>query len=161
MVIVVMGGAGAGKTMIGRTLAAELGWRFVEGDDHQPRANIDRMRRGHPLDDRDRAGWLAALHAIAAAAIDCREDVVIACSALKERYREQLRAGVKGVRFVYLQGEPSLLRRRLATRTGHFAGEELLASQLADLEEPTNAITIDAAQDPEAIVSTIRYQLGL
>jgi gluconokinase len=163
VVIVLMGAAGAGKTTVGRTLAGELGWRFVEGDDLHPPEHIDRMRRGEPLTDRDRAQWLAALHVTMARAVDRREPLVVACSALKAHYREALGAGLRRIRFVYLQADRALLQRRLEQRTGHFAGPALLASQLAGLEEPGDprAITVPAAGDPEAIVHAIRRELGV
>jgi gluconokinase len=163
VVIVLMGAAGAGKTTVGRALAAELGWRFVEGDDLHPPENIERMRRGEPLADCDRAPWLAALRVTMARAADRREPLVVACSALKARYREALGAGRRGIRFVYLKADRALLQRRLEQRTGHFAVPALLASRLADLEEPDDpgAITIPAADDPEAIVHAIRRELGV
>jgi gluconokinase len=161
MVIVLMGPAGAGKTTIGRSLAVDLGWRFVDGDDLQPRANIDKMRRGDPLTDGDRASWLAALHAVIARAIDRREHLLMACSALKERYRSALHADLKPVRFVYLKADTSLLQHRLEQRPHHFAGPSLLISQLTDLEEPADALTIDAANDPSEIVHHIRREFGV
>jgi gluconokinase len=161
MVIVLMGPAGAGKTTIGRSLSVELGWRFVDGDDLQPHANVDKMSRGDPLTDGDRASWLAALHTVIARAIDRREHLALACSALKERYRSALRADLKPVRFVYLQADASLLQRRLEQRPHHFAGPALLTSQLTDLEEPADALTIEAANDPSEIVHHIRREFGV
>lgn len=154
MVIVIIGPAGAGKTLIGRALAHELGWRFVEGDDHHSPAAI-------ALTDADRAPWLASLHDILAAVLDRREHLVLACSALKERYRLTLRGDLRTVRFVYLKSDEPTLRRRLAERGGRFAGPALLASQLADLEEPADALTIDALQALERIIATIRRELGI
>ncbi len=161
MVIVVTGAAGAGKTTIGRALAAELGWRFVDADEFHPPANVEKMRRGRPLTDADREEWLAALHDIIARAVDRREAIVLACSALKRRYRHTLRGALRSVRFVYLKAEEATLRARLTTRAGHFAGPALLASQLADLEEPGDALAVEAVWPPEQILGAIRREFGV
>jgi gluconokinase len=161
VVCILIGVAGAGKTTIGRALASRYGWRFVDGDDYHAPAAIAKMRAGIALTDADRRPWLASLHAIAAAVIDRRQHVVIACSALKERYRDALRGTLRPVRFVYLKADATMLRRRLEERGGHFAGPALLTSQLADFQEPTEALTIDATRPPEEIVNAIGYELGL
>ena len=159
--MIIMGVAGAGKTTIGRRLAAELGWRFIEGDELHTPAAVEQMRKGTPLTDADRESWIAALHAIIAAAADRRDPLVLSCSALKERYRQALRGDLRRVRFVYLEADPDTLGRRLADRPGHFAGPALLPSQLAALEPPDDAITIDGTRPPDQIVHTIRRELGL
>jgi gluconokinase len=156
-----MGPAGAGKTTVGRALAAVLDWRVVEGDDYHSASAIEKMRSGVPLTDADRAPWLASIHGVIAAALDRREHLVVACSALHERYRRALRGDLPRVRFVYLKADESTLRHRLTARRGHFAGPALLASQLASLDEPADALTVDAARPPEAIVGAIRYAFGL
>lgn len=156
-----MGVAGSGKTTVGRALAAELGWKFDDADQHHSPANIAKMRRGTALTDADRSQWLAELHAVVERAIDRREHLVLACSALKERYRDALRGGLRPVRFVHLEADEATLRRRLDTRTGHFVGAEILPSQLAALERPHDAVVVDAAKSPSAIVAEIRRQLGL
>jgi gluconokinase len=163
MVIVIMGVSGAGKTTVGRALAVELGWAYVEGDDAHPAANVAKMHAGVPLDDADRAPWLAALHIILARAIDRREHAVVACSALKARYREQLRGELRTVRFVYLRAAPAVLRRRLADRASHFFNPALLQSQLDALEEPDerDALIVDGAWPPERILGTIREAFGV
>jgi gluconokinase len=163
VVIVLMGAAGAGKTTIGRALGGQLGWPFVDADALQPPDNVELMRRGVPLTDQHRAAWLAAVHGVIARAIDRREHTVVACSALKVRYRALLRDDLKRVRFVHLTADPVLLRERLEQRTGHFAGVALLASQLADLEppDPLTSVVIDAALDPSAIVCSIRREFGV
>ncbi|HWF83198.1 MAG TPA: gluconokinase [Vicinamibacterales bacterium] len=163
MVIVIMGASGAGKTTVGHALAVELGWRYVEGDDAHPARNVAKMRAGVPLNDADREPWLAALHAIIARAIDRREHMVVACSALKARYRDRLRGDRRTVRFVYLRAAPAALQRRLAQRTSHFFSPALLQSQLATLEEPDEheALVMDAAWPPERILSAIREAFGV
>jgi gluconokinase len=155
-----MGPAGSGKTTVGKLLAAELSWDFFDGDDFHPPANIEKMSRGVPLTDADRIPWLNSIReAMLRWQADGR-NVVLACSALKRSYRELLRINAD-VKFVYLKGTYELLRERLRSRKAHYAGEQLLASQLADLEEPTDAITVDAAGPPEEIVAEIRKRLSL
>jgi gluconokinase len=161
VVIVLMGVAGVGKTTIGQALAAQLGCRFVEGDDYHAPAAVEKMRAGMPLSDVDRAPWLAALHAEIVTAIGRRETLVVTCSALKERYRQALRGDLRTVRFVYLHADEHVLTHRLADRRGHFAGPVLLESQLADLEAPIDAVSIDATHPVDEIVGTIRHGLGL
>lgn len=140
MIIIVMGVSGAGKSTFGGALASELGYSFVEGDDYHPPANVAKMSAGIALDDTDREPWLAALaRDIARWQADGR-GVVLACSALKRRYRERLRADCKpaggGVCFVYLRGSPEQIRERIAARSGHYMPAGLLDSQLAALEPP-------------------------
>jgi len=164
VVIVLAGAAGAGKTMVGRALAAALGWRFVDADDYHAPADVAKMRAGVALTDADRAAWLTTLHGVLATAIDRRESLVLACSALKQRYRDILRSNLRGVRFVYLNASEATLCARLASRTGHFAGPALVASQLATLEEPRDAhdaLTIDATWPPEQIIRAIRHEFGV
>lgn len=163
MVIVVMGPAGSGKTLVGSVLSAALGWLFVDGDDCHPPRNVQLMREGIPLTDHDRAPWLRELHDIISRVVHRREHAVIACSALKARYRDQLRGDLRPVRFVYLQASPALLASRLEARAGHFAGPPLLESQLADLEAPADAaaLIVDAAKEPAILVAAIRRELGL
>lgn len=156
-----IGAAGAGKTTVGRALAGTLGCRFMDGDDFHSPAAIAKMRGGTALTDADRAPWLGALHHAIATALDRRESLVVACSALRQRYRDALRGDLRLVRFVYLKASETTLRRRLTERPGHFAGPSLLVSQLAALEEPEDALTVDAASPPEPIIGGIRYEFGL
>jgi gluconokinase len=159
MIVIIMGTTGSGKTTIGTLLAKRLGWEFVDADDFHPPANVEKMRHGIPLTDADRMPWLKALHdKIVQWQAEAR-NVVLACSALKQCYRDELRAG-PGTRFVYLRGTYELFSQRVLARKGHFAKQELLASQFADLEEPTDAIVLNAAQSPEEIVSEVCRQLG-
>ena len=159
MVLVLMGVVGSGKTTVGKLLAHELGWKFADADDFHPRANVDKIRRGIPLDDCDRVPWLSALHDAIEQWNESQQNVVLACSALKQSYRNKLRAG--SVHFVYLKGSQQLIASRLRSRQGHFASESILASQFADIEEPEpgDAITVAVDQTPEAIAAKIRAQL--
>jgi gluconokinase len=162
-VLVVMGVSGAGKTTVGERIAARLGWPFVDGDDLQPKANIDRMHGGTPLTDADRAPWLAAIGAWIDARAEASEPGVVTCSALKRAYRDTLRHGRPQVRIVYLRGSKAQIAERLAHRSGHFWPAKLLDSQFADLEEPTaeeNAIVVDIAETPEAVVTAVIERLS-
>lgn len=155
MVVVLMGVSGVGKTAVGARLAQALGGTFVEGDDFHPPANVAKMRSGVPLDDADRQPWLETLSREIGAWLDTGRTVVLACSALKQRYRDVLKAGRPGVRFVHLKGQEALIRARLAGRRGHYMPASLLDSQLAALEEPVDAITVGIDAPPEAIVAEI------
>jgi gluconokinase len=160
MIVIVMGVVGAGKTTIGSLLAGQLGWEFADADSFHSPASIEKIRHGIALDDTDRAPWLQALHdAVARWSAEGR-NVVLACSALKRSYREEIGIG-PGIKLVYLQGSPEVIAERLRSRKGHFANEQILDSQLATLEEPEDAITVDVAPAPELIVAEIRRGLGL
>lgn len=162
LIILIMGVSGAGKTTIGRRLAEVLGWRFLEGDDFHPAANIDKMRSGHPLTDDDRRPWLERLHAAIVDQVRMNQPAVIACSVLKTEYRSIVEEGcAPSLRLVYLKGTAGLFRERLAGRRHHFMRPELLDSQLAILEEPADAQVIDAALPPEEIVRQIRSRLAV
>jgi gluconokinase len=162
VVILVMGIAGAGKTTIGRRLADELGWQFSDGDDFHPAANIEKMRQGHALTDADRQPWLERIHAVIADRISRGQPAVLACSILKARYRAIVEAGCDShLRLVYLKASKNVLRERVAHRVDHFLRQELLESQFAILEEPADALVIDATLPPQEIVRQIRSALGL
>ena len=135
-VLILMGVSGSGKTTIGVALAEALGWRFFDGDDFHPRANVDKMSRGEPLDDNDRAPWLRRLQALIAQQLDQGQSAIIASSALKRAYRELLRDGNPGARLVYLKGNFDLIHARMSGRDDHFMPKELLQSQFDALEEP-------------------------
>jgi gluconokinase len=159
MVIILMGVTASGKTTVGRLLASVLGYQFYDADDFHPRANIDKMRRGIPLDDADRLPWLETLRELVRRSVAEHTDAVLACSALKEVYRRYLLVGPQVV-LVYLKADQDLIRQRLLQRQGHFMNPELLESQFATLEEPKQGIWIDASLAPEEMVSAIRDQLG-
>jgi len=157
-IVLVMGVSGAGKTTVGEALARRLGWTFQEGDAFHPPANIAKMASGHPLDDADRAPWLASVEAWISDQLAAGRSGVIACSALKKAYRHALAAGRKDVVLVYLTGGAGLIAERLQARRGHFMPPALLASQLADLEAPDpdeRAIDVDIAQPVAAQVDHI------
>jgi gluconokinase len=158
VVIVIMGVAGSGKTTIGELLAARLQCTFLDGDSFHPPANIEKMSHGIPLTDEDRAPWLAAIHARIVDAVRADEQVIIACSALKQRYRETLARDV-AITWVYLKGSVELIFARLQARAHHYMKAEMLASQISDLEEPNDAITVDISPPPEVIVERIQQAL--
>jgi gluconokinase len=160
MIVIVMGVVGSGKTTVGRLLAEQLKWGFADADDFHPASNVEKIRRGVALDDDDRRPWLESLRTAISKWIAEKLDFVMACSALKSSYRRELAVG-PDVRFVYLKGSAELIAERLRCRHGHFAGEPILASQFADLEEPEDAVTVEIAPPPPQIVGEIREKLGL
>src|SRR5271163_3527440 len=141
MILLVTGVTGSGKTTVGRLLAQRLGWLFLDADDFHPAANIEKMKHGVPLTDEDREPWLGAIHAELLRCAAKKQDAALACSALKQSYRERLAAGVE-VRICYLKGTYREIAARLRRRSGHFAGEAILAGQFADLEEPGDALVV-------------------
>ncbi len=155
-----MGVTGAGKTTVGRLLAEQLGWEFVDADDFHPESNLEKMRRGIPLNDDDRRPWLERLGAEIARRDADGLGLVLACSALKKKYRKVL-AATATVQFVYLKGSMQEIAQRLSARQGHFADEKILAGQFADLEEPDDAVVVDVGGAPERIVREIREKLGI
>ena len=163
MIVLLMGPAGSGKTTIGILLATQLCWGFADADDFHSPANKEKMSRGLGLSDEDRIPWLQTIRNAMDQWLAERRSVVLGCSALKRSYREQLGvdANSRDLKLVYLKGSYRLLLERLRARKGHYATEGLLTSQLADLEEPTDAITIDVSRSPEEIVVEIRKRLGL
>jgi gluconokinase len=152
-VVIVMGVAGSGKTSVGRALATALRSTFAEGDDFHPSANVAKMAGGTPLTDADRWPWLDAIGRWIAAETAANRSAVVACSALKRRYRDRLRLAWSPQRLVYLRVDPEELHRRLATRLEHFFPARLLDSQLQDLEPPqADERPIVVSGDLEAIV---------
>lgn len=160
--ILLMGVAGSGKTTIGRLLAGELGWEYHEADDFHSPANKEKMGRGIPLDDTDRAPWLAAIRAAMDSALATRRPAVFTCSALKESYRHVLLDGLADrVALVHLTGEHGLLLSRLQGRAGHYMKPAMLESQLTTLEPPAGALTLNIARPPAELVAAIRQRLAL
>jgi carbohydrate kinase (thermoresistant glucokinase family) len=158
-----MGVSGVGKTTVGKCLAERIGARFLEGDRFHPPENIEKMKRGEPLTDADRQPWLERLAAELDASRARGESVVLACSALRRRYRDILRAGHDDVDFVFLHADQAVIQQRLDARRDHFMPPSLLDSQFAALEAPgpdERAIVVDAAQPPEAIVETVLQRLA-
>lgn len=156
-----MGVSGAGKTTIGKRLAAELGWKFCDGDDFHPLANVAKMRSGLPLEDEDRAAWLAAMRALIETHLREGRSAVLACSALKQVYRERLQVEAQSVRFVFLKGDYELIAQRMQKRRGHFMPPQLLRSQFEALEEPQDAVTVGIAQPVKKILAAIHRGLQL
>ena len=161
MVIIVMGVAGSGKTTVGEKLAAALGWSFRDADDFHPPENVAKMSAGLPLNDHDRAPWLAAIRAHIDACLARGEGSVVTCSALKEAYRRVLVADPARVKLVHLTGDFALLAARIGSRQGHFMKPAMLHSQLAALEPPPDALAVDIAPPPDEIVAHIRRALAL
>jgi len=155
-----MGVAGSGKTTIGTVLADKLAWLFADADSFHPQANIDKMSAGIPLTDDDRIPWLDSMRAQLQRWIEENKNVVLACSALKATYRERLQFDA-GVAFVYLKGDFQLFEKRLATRQQHYMKSNMLLSQFEALEEPENALIVDAADSCDTIVEKIIEQLCL
>ena len=160
MIIVLMGVSGSGKTTVGRRLAAELAWKFYEGDEYHPSENLEKMRRGIPLTDTYRTPWLESLRELIRTLLANGESAVLACSTLKEKYREYLLID-PAVVLIYLQGDYETIHARLENRAGHFMNPSLLASQFAALEEPESARRVSISSDPAEIVRTIRKALSL
>lgn len=158
-IYVIMGVAGSGKTLIGSKLADALDIEFVEGDDYHSAENVQKMARGIPLTDADRAGWLEALAAAVREKREARSGAVFACSALKRTYRDVLRGGAGGdVQFIFLRGPREVIAKRLAERRGHYMPVSLLDSQLTTLEEPTpdeHVWVSDIRESPDEIVSAL------
>lgn len=160
MFIVIIGVTGAGKSTVGRRLAEDLGWRFFEGDDYHPVANIEKMTGGIALTDDDRMTWLETLAEVIASQSRLGENGVLACSALKRTYRAELRQAGP-VEFVHLKAAPSVIHKRLRQRKGHFMNPALIDSQFAALEEPNNAFVVDATLPTDEIIKSVRQALAI
>jgi gluconokinase len=159
MIAVLMGVSGCGKSTIGKILSRLTGWRMFDADDFHPPANVAKMRSGIPLTDEDRWPWLDSLNTLLREWGES-ENVLLACSALKQAYRERLARGCRDVRWVLLKGDYDLILSRLANRRGHYMPASLLKSQFETLEEPRDAIVVDIADTPEAIAQRIAQLLG-
>ncbi len=152
---IVMGVSGCGKSSVGKALAEQLGWDFYDADDFHPPENVAKMANGIPLDDSDRAPWLASLHELISSSLRTDHSGVLACSALKERYRQQLAGGQEAVKIVYLKGSFDLIWSRMQKRTDHYMKPHMLRSQFEALEEPTDALTMDISMSVDDIVQEI------
>jgi carbohydrate kinase (thermoresistant glucokinase family) len=160
MIIIIMGVAGSGKTTIGSLLAYELGWTFYDADNFHSEANRAKMSRGIALTDEDRASWLISLKELILQNIQQNIEAVLACSALKNSYRNILEVNEQ-VKFVHLQGTYEQIKMRLANRSGHFMSAGMLDSQFQTLEEPQNALTVDITNASQDIIAIIRKGLNL
>lgn len=159
--IILMGVSGCGKTMVGKSLAGKLGCKFCDGDDFHPQANLDKMAEGIPLMDEDRMPWLEQLRDLIAEEFRKEQPLVLACSALKARYRDVLTEGNPGVVFVHLDGSYETILGRMQSREGHFMKAEMLQSQFAILERPQNGVRIDIGHSIDEIVDEIIGGLNL
>ena len=160
MIVLLMGVTGSGKTTVGKTLAARLGWKYFDADEFHPAANVAKMRAGVPLDDADRQPWLETLAHLISEKIKAGDSAVLACSALKQSYRDTLSIS-GGVRVVYLNGDRGTIAERLRARRDHYMNPNLLASQFETLEEPEDALEIDASLPVDDIVRKIRATLEI
>ena len=163
MIVIIFGVSGAGKTTVGKLLARKLRWHFLEADDFHPAANVEKMRGGRPLTDEDRRPWLERLRERIDRSLAAGENAVLACSALKRKYRDCLRVN-SDVKLVFLRGDYALIEKQLRRRRGHFMNPDLLRSQFADLEEPEpdeRVLIIELGRTPEEIVEEIKRKLQL
>jgi gluconokinase len=160
-VIVLMGVSGSGKTTLGKKLAEELGWDFYDGDEFHPQANIEKMSHGIPLTDADRRPWLDYLNQRILECLEKGRPAVLACSALKQSYRERLLKNASGTFLVYLQGDFQLINQRMQQRHHHYMQAGMLQSQFDALEVPTNVLSVDIDAEPAVIVAEIFHRLGL
>ena len=161
MVLILMGPMGSGKTTIGKMLAGKLGWPFYDGDSFHPKKNVEKMRAGIALTDEDRRLWLEKLRDNIQRWLKERQDTILACSALKQAYRDILGVDQKTVRTVYLKGSYELLRKRIEGREHPYMNKDLLRSQLDTLEEPEEGLRVNISASPDRIVHTIIQNLKL
>jgi gluconokinase len=159
MIVILMGVSGAGKTTIGQILSDKLGWPLFDADEFHSAASIEKMRSGIPLEDADRWPWLDRMNAMIRQKEARGESVLLACSALKQAYRDRLAKSTAEVRWVYLKGGFELIRQRLEARKGHYMKAGLLESQFATLEEPRDALSFGIEDSPDAIADAILRRL--
>ena len=155
MIVIIMGVTGTGKTTVGELLAEKTGWPPYDADDYHSPANVEKMRAGIPLTDDDRWPWLDRLNAVLRAANGRGESAILACSALKQRYRDRLQQGLESVRWVHLKGDFELIQSRLRQRKGHYMNPALLQSQFDALEPPADALIVDVGDEPAALAQRI------
>ncbi len=161
MIIIVMGVSGSGKTTIGKLLADSLEWEFSDADTFHSPENVEKMRRGIPLTEDDRIPWLEDLQTAIKHWLQENKNVVLACSALKDSYRQFLVLDSERIKLVYLKGSYELIQMRLQERSNHYMSKKLLDSQFYTLEEPVDTLCIDIAQSPQIIVQNIRTALEI
>jgi gluconokinase len=154
MIFIIMGVSGSGKSTIGEAVSSKLGWKYYEGDNFHPAANIEKMKNGIPLNDDDRMPWLNSIRKVIEEAISRHESIIISCSALKEKYRAILKVD-DGVGLIYLKGSYDLIKKRMEERTDHFFKPEMLKSQFDALEEPADAVQIDISNSPGMIIKEV------
>jgi gluconokinase len=162
--VVVMGVSGSGKTTLGQGIADRLQWRFQEGDELHPRANVEKMSRGEPLTDEDRWPWLDAIGRWLDERAEAGENAVLTCSALRRTYRDRIRDGRPGVRFCHVVASAETLRDRLEHRRGHYMPASLLPSQLATLEplgDDEPGVVVEAAGEPSDVLGEALRALDL
>jgi len=155
-----MGVTGSGKSTAGRKLAESLGWEYFDADDFHSAANVAKMKNGVPLNDEDRKPWLESLRRLIQERLANDQPAVLACSALKENYRDVLIVDER-VKLVYLKGDYNLIKARLSARSNHYMNPALLESQFQTLEEPTGAFCVDIQSTPDQIVGIIRTQFEI
>ncbi|MFZ0663196.1 MAG: gluconokinase [Acidobacteriaceae bacterium] len=161
MIAILMGVTASGKSTVAAELVRLTGWKFAEADDYHSEANKQKMHAGIPLTDEDRAPWLASLHNVISGWVRDGQNGIMTCSALKQAYRDTLTNGVpKGAyRFVLLEAPVAVLEERLENRRGHYMNPDLLQSQIDTLEQPHDAIRVEATGSPSAVAQTILSQL--
>ena len=160
MIVIVMGVTGVGKTTVGQLVAEGTGWTLYDADAYHSPANVEKMRAGIPLTDDDRWPWLDRLNALLREAESRGESAILACSALKQRYRDRLQRGLQSARWVYLKGDIELIRSRLHKRKGHYMNPALLQSQFDALEPPAEAFLIDVNDEPAALAQQVLAALA-
>jgi gluconokinase len=161
MIVILMGVSGVGKTTVGEMLARETGWVLYDADDFHAPVNIEKMRSGIPLTDEDRWPWLDRLNAVLREAEQQGRSAILACSALKERYRDRLAQQLDSVRWVHLTGDFGLIKQRIDARKGHYMTAKLLESQFAALEPPRDAVVVDVGSEPKELAAQVLAALGL
>jgi gluconokinase len=157
---VLMGVSGSGKTTVGKLLAERLGWTFYDADDFHSPASIAKMTAGSPLNDEDRAPWLESLHELISSSIKHNSPGVLACSALKDKYRQLLVSGIENIHIVYLKGDYAVIQQHMQARQGHYMKSEMIKSQFDVLEEPENVSVMDVRRSPDEIVDKILEKTG-
>ena len=161
MIVIVMGVTGVGKTTVGQLLAEKTGWPLYDADAYHSPANVEKMRAGIPLTDDDRWPWLDRLNALLREAESRGESAILACSALKQRYRDRLQKSLPSVRWVYLKGDIELIRSRLRERKGHYMNPGLLQSQFDALEPPGDALVVDVGDEPATLAQRVLASLAI